>query len=148
MIFMATTEIASVKTAGEIQALLSKHGVTRIQTTYEDGEIAGLDFALEHQGKEIPFSLPVRWKPVLLAMMDDEPRGRYAGTPRHLCTNDQAKRTSWRIILRWIQAQLALIETGQVDMKEVFMPYMIVAKNKTLYQKMSGNNFKQIGHET
>lgn len=36
----------------------------------------------------------------------------------------QAKRTAWRQILRWIDAQLALIEVGQASAFEVFMPYL------------------------
>ena len=141
MIFMASTKINPTKTAGEIQLLLSKHGVSRIQTSYKDGEISGLDFIIEHDGREMPFCLPIRWQPVLDAMLEDY------RTPSNLCTEAQARRTSWRIILRWIQAQMAFIKTGQVDIKEVFMPYMIMAGNKTLYEKMSGANFKQIEYK-
>ena len=37
---------------------------------------------------------------------------------------------AWRIILRWTQAQMALIETGMVSAAEVFHPYMMIDDQK------------------
>jgi hypothetical protein len=33
---------------------------------------------------------------------------------------------AWRQILRWVEAQLALIDTGMVQPQEVFLSYAIV----------------------
>lgn len=38
----------------------------------------------------------------------------------------QAERTAWRLVLRWVQAQLAMIETGMVSAPEVFYPYTLI----------------------
>ena len=34
----------------------------------------------------------------------------------------QAIRTSWRILKDWVEAQMALLETGMVTMDEIFLP--------------------------
>jgi hypothetical protein len=42
-------------------------------------------------------------------------------TKRH--KREQAARIACRIIPNWEEAQLAIIETGLVDLKQVFLPY-------------------------
>ena len=37
----------------------------------------------------------------------------------------QAVRTSWRVLKDWVEAQMALLETGMVTMDEIFLPYML-----------------------
>jgi hypothetical protein len=37
----------------------------------------------------------------------------------------QAARVAWRIIKDWIEAQLALVESNQAVMAEVFFPYAL-----------------------
>lgn len=57
----------------------------------------------------------------------------------------QAKRIAWRQILRWVEAQLALVETDMVKMQEVFMPYIQVnIKGQTLYEKLEESKFKML----
>jgi len=129
MIYMGSTSIDPEKTVGEIMSLLSKHHISKIVSSYENGQIVGLMFSISFQGMEIPFKLPVRWEPVLNAMKKDKQ------TPNHLCTEKQARRVAWRLILRWIEAQLAMAEIGMTDIKEVFMPYLYdVEKKKTWYE--------------
>lgn len=135
---MATTKIDCTKTAGEIMQLLSKHGATQILTLYDVGEITGLSFIITKNKKDLPFRLPIRWEPVLEAMGEDR------HTPQSLCKPDQARRVAWRQIKRWIEAQLALLSTGMVQMEEVFMPYLLVNQKETLYEKIEASKFKQI----
>lgn len=66
---------------------------------------------------------PSRW----LRLMVGGDLGRESnGNPQDNVEKDtaQAKRIGWRLIFRWLQAQLALIqEAKMVDIKEVFLPY-------------------------
>jgi hypothetical protein len=62
-------------------------------------------------------------------------------TPNNLCVPAQAKRVAWRLIFRWIEAQLALVEINMADIKEIFMPYLITSEGKTLYQVMEAKSF-------
>ena len=142
MIFMASTKIPAEKTASEIMTLLSKSGMVKyIQTEYNGGDIAGISFIVLMGEQRVPFKLPARWEPVLKAMNEDR------HTPSYLCNMDQARRVAWRQVLRWVQAQMALIEVGMVDIKEVFMPYLMVAKDQTLYDQLQGQKFKMLEYE-
>lgn len=46
----------------------------------------------------------------------------------------QAERTAWRNVRDWVMAQMAIIEAGQVQMEEVFLPYLTDSSGQTLYQ--------------
>ena len=67
---------------------------------------------------------------------------------RVMKTNPEARmrrvnRAAWRIIKEWILAQMALIETETVAVKEVFVPYMLTGK-QTLYQALSNGDLKML----
>ena len=46
----------------------------------------------------------------------------------------QAERVGWRQLLRWVQAQLAMIEVGMAQRAEVFMPYIQQADGRTFFE--------------
>jgi hypothetical protein len=144
MIYMATTKIPVEQTAGEIMALLAKHDVQKMTLDYDTGGLSGLIFYIRHKDKNentmlLPFRMPVRWQPTLKAMTDDRK------TPAYLCTEDQARRVAWRMSLRWLEGQVAFVDTGQADMKEIMLPYLIVeekeSSSRTLYEVMARRNF-------
>lgn len=136
--YMSTTSIAPEKTAMEISMLLSKFGAQQVLTTYEKGEAVGLAFMINKNGASIPFKLPIKWEPVLKAMEND------LKTQRRLCEKEQAIKVSWRLVYRWVQAQLALVEAGAVVLEEVFLPYAQTKNGHTLYELYSENKFKQL----
>jgi len=135
MIYMASTKITENQTIGEIMDLLAKCHVSGIHTQYNDGNVVGLMFGINYGEAELCFRLPVRWEPVLKAMEEDK------STPKNLCNEKQARRVAWRQILRWIQAQLTFIEIGMTDIKEVFLPYLLVARDETMYQRLEKKRF-------
>ena len=55
----------------------------------------------------------------------------------------QATRVAWRILKDWIEAQLALLDTGMVELEEIFLPYMLQG-DQTLYQALQAGNFKAL----
>jgi len=59
---------------------------------------------------------------------------------------EQALRTSWRIIKDWIEAQLAIVDAELAPMQEVFLQYLVINDSgETLSQRMlNGNGFKQL----
>lgn len=130
---METTNISPERTASEIQLLLREAGASQILTEYsKDKKISGLFFKLEIYGQEVPFSLPARIDPVFLYLQNKRaPLRRHDKRDIDL---EQAERVAWRQLLRWIQAQLAMIETGMVAAGEVFMPYIQTKSGKTLYE--------------
>lgn len=54
----------------------------------------------------------------------------------------QASKVAWRIIKNWIEAQLAIIEAGQAEFSQVFLPYTQNQGGKTLYEIIKEEKFK------
>jgi hypothetical protein len=94
----------------------------------------GLAFRFNVDGQLIPFRLPCRWRAV-------EKLLRAKRRPRKGDTYDAwARRVAWRQILRWVEAQIAMIETGMVKLEEVFLPYAMV-QNRTFYDIVAEKHF-------
>lgn len=143
VIFMETTKIEPSQTVGEIQKILGHYGASAIRTDYEKGEVVSVLFTINLNGDNIPFRLPCRWEAILQTINSRK--------KRHTIRSDwegQAKRVAWRQILRWIEAQLALTETGMARLHEVFMPYLLVDKGQTLFEKFESQGWKfQLEHK-
>jgi hypothetical protein len=143
-LYLETTQIPAERTAGEISLLLVKSGASQISTEYDAShKIRALRFILGVQGRPTVFSLPVRCEPIFNRLQKQRARlsNRTAKTGEDRA---QAERIAWRQLFRWVQAQLALIETGMVEAGEVFMPY-IESGGITLYQHMlNSGGLKQL----
>lgn len=131
---METTKISPAKTVAQISALLGRTGfVCGIQTTYLDGEPDAVVFLVDVQGERIPFRLPARVEPVFVYLQRQRSpsyRARKVEQDR-----EQAARVAWRQILRWVQAQLALVEVGMVSVHEVFMGYAMLGDRETFAER-------------
>ena len=45
----------------------------------------------------------------------------------------QAEKIAWRILKDWVKAQIALIESGQAELAQIFMPYAKDVNGQTLF---------------
>ena len=52
-----------------------------------------------------------------------------------------AERIAWRICKTWLEAQITLINLEQAKLEEVFLPYLVMPGNKTLFETMEQNHF-------
>ena len=135
-LYMETTNKSAEQTISEIQILLRKHNLGRFQMIFSnDGKIESVYFSIRTKESEIPYKLPANHKPLMELAKQ--------GKTKYLKPNDeeQAIKIAWRQIYRWIESQLALIQTQMVDIQEVFLPYMMVDNENTIYQKMLTNGF-------
>lgn len=142
-LYMETTKISAEQTVGEVQRLLGKYGAAGIQLEYQGGEIKAVAFILNINDQRVPFMLPCRWEP-LKKILIGRIRTRSIKTQSRMAVEmeAQAKRVAWRQILRWIEAQLALVETNMVKIEEVFLPYLVVdKKGTTLFNQMQSSKF-------
>jgi len=142
-LFMETTNIDPSQTVGEIQKIIGQYGASAIRTDYEGGEVVAVSFTIKINNDHIPFRLPCRWEAIFEHLKLKRKRKPYK-------RNDtaQAKRVAWRQILRWVEAQLALTETNMVKLHEVFMPYLLMDKGQTIFEKFESQNWKfQIEHK-
>ncbi len=139
-LFMETTKISASKTAGEIMELLVKANARQIAVEYDDKrKLCGMAFVIVVDGHMLPFQLPARIEPVFRTLNNRRRSGREGGAA---ADQEQAERVAWRQLLRWVQAQIAMIETGMVTTHEVFLPYAQNRDGKTLYELLAESKFK------
>lgn len=124
-----TTSIDVYKSLGEIQGALASHGARKIMVDYDGaGQPTGVAFGIETPTGPRGFLLPANVAGVRAVFARQKVKDQ----------NGQAERTAWRNVRDWVMAQMAIIEAGQVDMEEVFLPYLTDGKGRTLYQLYQG----------
>ena len=131
-----TTTIAASKSVAEVQHILAKAGVRQINVQYEHGAPASLEFMLLLSNQPVYFRLPSNTHGVLEALKASPQ------VPRSKSTEEQARRVAWRIIKDWTAAQIAVVEAGQAEIAEVFLPYAIVYENQTMFQVFADSKRK------
>lgn len=136
----------SKQTFDVIQKCLAMHGAKQVMFEYgQDGRVLSLNFALDIGGRLCGFTLPARVEKVeAIFLANKKPRFDWQKPePLKQDEKDQAYRTAWANIRDWITAQMALVETEQAKVEEVFLPYLIIGENKkTLYEGMASNNMQ------
>lgn len=120
-----TTKIDAFTSIGEIQGALAKNGARKIMIEYdEQGNPRGLTFGLQTDQGGMLFQLPANITGVMEAFKREKIKQDIK----------QAERTAWRNIRDWVLAQMAFIESGNVQVDEVFLPYLTDRQGNTLYQ--------------
>ena len=120
-----TTKVPAAQTVGEIQGILAAHGARKVMMDYgDDGRVLAVSFALDCGGMLRGFRLEAKSDGVMSVMARD----------RTKCDADQAERIAWRNVKDWIAAQVALVETEQATMDELFFPKLVDQNERTLYE--------------
>lgn len=120
-----TTTIDVYKSLGEIQGALASHGARKIMVDYDgEGQPVGVTFGVETPEGPRLFCLPANVEGVRAVFSRQKVKDQ----------KGQAERTAWRNIRDWVMAQMAIIEAGQVQMDEVFFPYLTDRTGQTIYQ--------------
>jgi|SRR5262245_11756924 len=133
--YMETTKISPERTASEITGLLVRAGARQLLMEYDKaGKLTGLKFILEVRGRPLPFALPARTDSVFQHLQNERKR-TWARAENEARDRQQADRIAWRQLLRWVQAQIAMIEIGMVEPGEVFLPYVEVEPGVTAWQR-------------
>lgn len=131
-IFMGTTVIDANTTIGQITGVLVRHGARQVSTDFSaDGRVEAVCFsiAVPNVSQHVGFRLPCRTERLLKMLRNDKA---------------QAERTAWRQVLRWVEAQMAMVEAGMAQTHEVFMPYSVITGGTTMFQIWEGQIQKQI----
>ena len=147
-LYMETTEVPAHRTAAEVGSELIKAGAVSITTKYDNGEVIGLRWVMKINGIEALFEMPARVEPVyvLFARRKGSKTGRNdKGQPYYPDLLEKAKRVAWRQLLRWVQAQNAMIEVGMVQPAEVFFAYSVHPQTgQTLFEHVMETQFKAL----
>ena len=138
-----TTSVPASKSIGEIQALLIKFGSEKVMIESKGGRIDGISFAIRIDDDLTPFKLPANTEKVLKYLWEEYCDKTTRRRKEQSDFIEDAYNIAWRIIKDWIHAQLSIIEIGMVHAEEVFLPYLILDGNKTLYQKFASGEMKK-----
>ena len=131
-----TSTVPAKRSIEYIEAKLVQHGATQIMKIYhKDYRLKAMFFSIRIDGVDMPFKLPAnvdQCEKVLMANLS--PRVQPVTRKK---VPQQAERTAWKILQDWVEVQMAMIELAQVDVMEVFLPYLFDGKeDKTFYEKM------------
>lgn len=136
-----TTSVSAERTIGEIMEILAPKGAREILTAYDDsGKVIGLSWTVDTPRGKLAFRLPLNLDAVHRTLNDQ--RGKGQGVKSSQTTIDHARKVAWRTIKDWIDAQMALLETEQVEFEQIFLPYMVVNKDQDLYHHMLEQDFQ------
>jgi hypothetical protein len=126
-----STTVEAGRTVGEITSLLVQKRAVSINTTYdENGRATALTFVIKVADNLIPFRMTPNVK----------------GVARRLPGSDlaRAERVAWRILLRWVEAQMAMVESNQAELGQVFLPYAVNNSGETMWTAFQMSNTKQL----
>jgi hypothetical protein len=143
-LYMESTGISAERTAGEITSLLVTAGARHIAMEYADGgKVVGMNFVLMIGGLPYPFKLPVRTEAVCKIFKNRRVQtAKWRADQFEDRDREQAERVAWRQLLRWVQAQLAMVDAGMAQTREVFAPYLLDPSGKTLFEFLEETRFK------
>jgi hypothetical protein len=128
-----TTKVPAGRTVGEITSLLVQKKAVSINTAYDDsGRATALTFVIKVGDNLIPF----RMSPNI-----DGVCRKLSGSNRNM---QQAERVAWRILLRWVEAQMAMVESTQAELGQVFLPYAVNNSGETMWAAFQMSNTKQL----
>lgn len=144
-----STAIPPERTVGEITSLLVRKQARSITTEFaENGELNAISFVMSAGGLPVRFLLPANVEGVATVLLKEEPwtSRRHSSSQKYEADlRNRAKWVAWRILKDWVAAQMALIESGQAQTAQVFMPYAQQQDGITMYELWVENNQKQLG---
>lgn len=111
------------------QQALVKAGASGTQFKYTEGRITGLAFTLPIGKQEIKFMLPVAWQKFQNVLRKED--------NRRADDDDYCYRVAWACVKDWIEAQMAFVESENVTVPQIFLPYAVTKDGQTLFEKVA-----------
>jgi len=127
----ASTEVPTRKTISEVVSMLVEYGAAAVTVQRDAQNLpSGIGFVLPTAAGAREFVLPARAEAVRKTLIRQ-------GVRIGLTSLEHSQAVAWRIVKDWLRAQLALVESGQVEFAEVMLPFLILethGQRQTLYQ--------------
>lgn len=140
-----TSDVPAYRSMGKIEQSLVAAGATNISKKYDGGVCTAITFRMMVMNMPMFFQLPAKVEACFDVMWKEVKRPRSDTKQK---TREQAEKTAWKIVCDWVDVQLSMIQLEQAEAMEVFLPYAYdPAKDETFFQKLKGNNFKQLAYQ-
>jgi hypothetical protein len=137
-----TSSVAADKSILMIEKTLISMGATNIAKEYENGRVLAISFAIKQADGILPFRLPGKVEPIKKLFLAQYRRP--TASQSQTC-QEQAERTAWKNTYEWVAIQATMVQLEQVEVIEVFFPYIYDYANKTtLYESAKKNNYKAL----
>jgi hypothetical protein len=120
------------------QDALVKAGANGISTVIEEGRITGIAFTIKIKDSSIQFRLPVNWRSFQNVLK--------AENNRRADEEEYCYRVAWACTADWIEAQMAFIESENVSLTQVFLPYAVTKSGNTLFEDIAINPGNLLGN--
>jgi hypothetical protein len=128
-----TTQVPAEASLAEITRQLVSMGAGRISTEYSDGQASGLRWTMAVGGRETWFAMPVRVESVYRFFLHRDKGLLNEQRKKELWA--KATRVAWRHLLRWTEAQAALVATSLIQPGEAFLSFAVrPGESQTLYE--------------
>ena len=132
-----TTTIDTDKTVSQITAILVAHGAQSILAQYDGGRVVAIAFQVKRGDGHLSIKLPADPDAVQKVLNRQHMKGKVM---RRHTTLEHAERVAWRIVKDWVEVQMAMLETEQVKMEQIFLAYVIAPDGRTLFQYVEDRN--------
>ena len=139
-----TSTVPAVRSISYIETKLAQNGARQILKLYdEESRVTGLCFIIPMNGRDMPFKLPANIEACERTLRANLSSRARPETKKKIV--QQAERTAWKILLDWVEAQIAMIELAQVEVLEVFLPYVYDhSKQQTYFEKLKERNYRAL----
>lgn len=144
MIRNYTSTIPVDKSIARIEAMLVAAGVRHVLKIYDEDRLEGIIFEMQlvNTDRVVSVKLPARVKQIETLLLAEIKRPRET---THINVKEQACRTAWKLLAEWVEINIALVKLKQIDLLEVFLPYVYTNTTKlSFYETLAKNNFKQL----
>ncbi|MFN8296762.1 MAG: hypothetical protein U0T69_11235 [Chitinophagales bacterium] len=138
-----TSTVPAATSISRIEQYLVEAGATDISKKYnEDKFCTGIVFRLMVNNMPLFFKLTAKTDACYKVLYAQYKRP----TPdtRKNCAK-QAEQTAWKIISDWVEIQLTMIRLEQVELMQIFLPFVYDASSdKTFFDKLKDSEYKQL----
>jgi hypothetical protein len=138
-----TTTIEAAKTVGEIEAILASHGAKAVLKEYDgESQIAALSFRVDSSHGELEIRIPIKIEAIMKILHKRYLAGKVT---RRYTERPQAVRIAWRIAKDWLEVQMAMLETEQAEIGEIFLAHLLTPSGQTFFQAITERNLLPVG---
>lgn len=141
MIFLKnyTSDVPVSRTIARIEELLARCGASHIAKEYGAGGVVNaLQFMISVNSQNHVIKLPANPQKVFDALKAQVSKPRKDTMQR---IREQSQKTAWKLQQDWVEVQLSMIEMGQAEILQVFLPYVFNGR-QTYYEALSERGFK------
>lgn len=131
MTVLAVSTLVPIRqTIHEIDDVLSRYGAIEFSRIGSAAKPTGVRFTLVGELGPAAFHIEVNTNGVQRRLEEEYAAGKIH---RGRSSPDQAERTAWRQLYRWLEANLAAIDSGLLTATQLLSPFLEVAPGRTVY---------------